>query len=316
MTKKKNAIIAASTTVAALAGAGVSASADQVNIQSGDTVWGLAQKFDTTVDAIAQENGLADANYILAGSTLNVNGVAVTVADNTVATTATTTTSADSTVSEKNADGTVTVKAGDTMYAIAERFGVSLDTLVANNGGSTLIVPGQVLQLSENTAAATQVEAAPAAVQDTTPVSEAPAQSAPAAAETVNTTPAATDNTSSASGSWLATAKSILGIPYVWGGSTTAGFDCSGFVQYVRANSGQSNLGRTTYQQAATLRAQGSQPKSLAQAQPGDLLFWGGVGSEYHVEIYLGGGQMIGATTPGQVSSIHAVWGNPVAYSA
>lgn len=295
MSKKKNALIAGATTVAAIAAAGVNASADQITVKKGDTVWGLAQENNTTVDQIVADNDLANKDLIVSGSTLTVNEAS------TEATTTETTTSADTTTSTQNADGTVTVAAGDTLYAIATRYNVSVSTLIANNGGSTIIVPGQTLSLTATAASTTA----------------APAATAPAATTTAKTTTSSNYVSSAVTnGSWLSVSKSILGIPYVWGGSSTSGFDCSGFVSYVRAHSGQSNLGRTSYQQAATLRAQGSQPKSLSEAQPGDLLFWGGVGSEYHVEIYLGGGQSIGATKPGDVSSIHAVWGNPVAYSA
>ena len=67
-----------------------------------------------------------------------------------------------------------------------------------------------------------------------------------------------------------------LGVPYVWGGTTPAGFDCSGLVQYVFAQNGIS-LPRTTYDQIAVV-----QQVSLVALQPGDLVFWGGA-SPYHV---------------------------------
>ncbi|MDR0898995.1 MAG: C40 family peptidase [Lactobacillaceae bacterium] len=113
---------------------------------------------------------------------------------------------------------------------------------------------------------------------------------------------------------WVSAAQAASGVPYVWGGSTMSGFDCSGFVNYVRANSGQSYLGRTTYQQAATLRAQGVQQVSLSEAQPGDLLFWGGTGSEYHVAIYAGNGMTYSATAPGQLSGLHPVFAGAQVY--
>lgn len=89
-------------------------------------------------------------------------------------------------------------------------------------------------------------------------------------------------------------AAQYLGVPYVWGGTTPAGFDCSGLVQYVFRQAGVS-LPRTS-------QAQGSVGTSipLSQAQPGDLLFWGSAGSYYHVAIYAGNGQYIHAPAPGQ----------------
>ena len=84
-------------------------------------------------------------------------------------------------------------------------------------------------------------------------------------------------------------------MPYVWGGTTPSGFDCSGYVQYVYSHFGIS-VGRTTYtQQYAGTKI------SVASAQAGDLYFWGSYGSAYHVAIALGGGQYVMAPAPGQV---------------
>ena len=92
----------------------------------------------------------------------------------------------------------------------------------------------------------------------------------------------------------LALAESLLGIPYVWGGSNPAvGFDCSGFVWYVLNNSGVANFGRTTAQGIFNI----STPVSPSAVQPGDLIFFTGTFSSYrtvtHIGIYVGGGMMI-----------------------
>lgn len=90
----------------------------------------------------------------------------------------------------------------------------------------------------------------------------------------------------------VANAMKYLGVPYVWGGTTPYGFDCSGLVQYVYNESGVS-ISRTTYTQQAQ-----ATPISFAELKPGDLVFWGG--SAYHVGIYIGEGQYIHAPAPGQ----------------
>ena len=90
----------------------------------------------------------------------------------------------------------------------------------------------------------------------------------------------------------VATAMKYLGVPYVWGGTTPYGFDCSGLVQYVYAENGIS-ISRTTYTQQAE-----ATPVSFDDLQPGDLVFWGY--SAYHVGIYIGNGQYIHAPAPGQ----------------
>lgn len=90
----------------------------------------------------------------------------------------------------------------------------------------------------------------------------------------------------------VATAMKYLGVPYVWGGTTPYGFDCSGLVQYVYAENGIS-IPRVTYTQQAA-----ATPVSFDDLQPGDLVFWGY--SAYHVGIYIGNGQYIHAPAPGQ----------------
>jgi cell wall-associated NlpC family hydrolase len=111
-------------------------------------------------------------------------------------------------------------------------------------------------------------------------------------------------------------AMKYIGTPYVWGGNSPAGFDCSGLVEYVRNSVGANYLGRTAATQAATLRNFGITPHHISQAKRGDLLFWGDIGGEFHMAIYLGNLQMIVAPQPGELVQISNVWGNPQAYSA
>ena len=81
-------------------------------------------------------------------------------------------------------------------------------------------------------------------------------------------------------------ATQFVGNPYVWGGtSLTSGADCSGFVQSVYANFGVS-LPRTSYEQQNA-----GTEVSYADAQPGDLICYGG-----HVAIYMGNGQIVHAS--------------------
>jgi len=82
-------------------------------------------------------------------------------------------------------------------------------------------------------------------------------------------------------------ATSVMGTPYLWGGTTPSGFDCSGFTSYVFAK-----VGITLPRTAA---AQYASSTKVSNPQPGDLVFFKDGGSITHVGIYVGNGQFIGS---------------------
>lgn len=93
--------------------------------------------------------------------------------------------------------------------------------------------------------------------------------------------------------------RTQLGTRYRWGGTTAAGFDCSGYTKYIFAKAGKS-LPRTAAQQyRATKRT--SKPRA------GDLVFYGGARA-YHVGIYLGNGRMIHSPRSGKSVEVTRVW--------
>jgi cell wall-associated NlpC family hydrolase len=97
----------------------------------------------------------------------------------------------------------------------------------------------------------------------------------------------------------IAAARSQLGVPYVWGGTSPSGFDCSGLTQWAFEKAGI-ELPRTSRAQS-----QEGQQVSLSNMQPGDLIFFNSPVS--HVGMYIGNGQMIEAPQSGEdvkVSSI------------
>ncbi len=97
---------------------------------------------------------------------------------------------------------------------------------------------------------------------------------------------------SGAAGVAVAAAEREVGVPYVWGGTTPAGFDCSGLVMWAYAQAGIGLPHYSGAQYASTTHI------SMADIQPGDLLFYGPGGSD-HVAMYVGGGSMIEAPYTG-----------------
>ncbi|TMM00897.1 MAG: hypothetical protein E6G02_13325 [Actinobacteria bacterium] len=136
-------------------------------------------------------------------------------------------------------------------------------------------------------------------------------QQAPAVALSSTVSPVGSSSSSTGSGSIgpapppthssvVSIAMQYLGVPYRWGGASPSGFDCSGLVMYVFAQVGVS-LPHSSYAQYGM-----GSPVSRDQLQPGDLVFFDGLG---HVGIYVGGGSFIHAPHTGDVVRISSLSG-------
>ncbi len=100
-------------------------------------------------------------------------------------------------------------------------------------------------------------------------------------------------------GKAVAIAEQYLGVPYVWGGASPSGFDCSGLVMYVYEQLGVSLPHNAAAQYASTT------PIPVSDLQPGDLVFFYGFG---HVGIYVGNGTMIHAPHTGTVVQFGSIY--------
>ena len=309
----------------ALAVANTASADTQVQVQSGDTVWGFAQQYATTVDSISTANQLADPNVIYVGqqlvipsSAISAASAAATVAtptatDNATAsqaavetteTTAASTTPAVSATNASNvadqaqpttvvsaADNNTTAQVSAVSQAPAQVSAASATISVAQTSAANTNNNVTTLAATTNTAAPTQTTyAATEAVA--TPQSNTTVQSTAAVTATPATSTAAGQGNGSTANA-VAVAQAQIGTPYVWGGNQPGGFDCSGLVQYAY---GLGSNYRTTYQQTNL----GAHHSDIQNAQSGDLYFWGPDSAPYHVAIATGNGSYIQAPTPGQ----------------
>ena len=119
-----------------------------------------------------------------------------------------------------------------------------------------------------------------------------------AAGQGISTTNLPVPPSSTLGGQAVAIAEQYLGVPYVWGGASPSGFDCSGFVAYVYGQMGVSLPHHAAAQYGAGF------PVSRDALEPGDLVFFKGLG---HVGIYIGGGQFVHAPHTGDVVKISSL---------
>lgn len=273
-------------------------------VVKGDTLWSLAKKSGVSVSSLMKANNLSSST-ILIGQSLNlragmttygVNGVTTgsssTAASTNTASSTSTTASSQAPKAKKNA---TKVKSTTTNTSSNSNTSTSANTQsqsTASNSSASTTTNTNTAASNANTTSSTNTAA-------TTNTAAANTNTAASSSQAVSQAPTASTSTATTTASASASAitsyaLTFLGVPYVWGGTTPSGFDCSGFIQYVYSHFGI-NLGRTTYtQQYAGTKI------SVASAQAGDLYFWGSYGSAYHVAIALGGGQYVMAPAPGQ----------------
>lgn len=146
-------------------------------------------------------------------------------------------------------------------------------------------------QLSAAQAAAAERQRAAAAAQ----ASKSSSYSSVSATVTAN-------NNSAVASNVVSLAYKMLGVPYVWGGKSPSGFDCSGLMNYIF---GQNGI--YVAPSSGSIAYGGASVGSLSQAQPGDIVCYPG-----HVGVYIGNGQIIHAPTSGDVVKISSATIMPI----
>ncbi|MGD7043294.1 LysM peptidoglycan-binding domain-containing protein [Jeotgalibacillus proteolyticus] len=297
-------------------------------VSSGDSLWKIANRYNTTVNNLKDLNKLS-SDMIHPNQVLKVSGSTAAPSSNRPS----------SSVSNSSS-GTYTVKSGDTLGAIAQKHGMSLSKLQSlNNVSGHLIYPGQKLKVSGSSQGSAPAPS-PSVSQPSPSTSSSSytvksgdtlgrialnykvtvanlkswnnlssdlirvgqklsIKGSSGSTPSTPSTPSAPPSSSNG-GSVTAIAMEQMGVPYVWGGSTPSGFDCSGFIYYVYKQAGF-DISRTN--------AEGQHARSYEVSSPtvGDLVFFENTYKSgiSHVGIYIGNNQFIHANDGGvQITSL------------
>ena len=282
----------------------------KITVKSGDSLSVLAEKYGVSVNAIMKANNLS-SSLIIVGQSLTIpaaNGSAsqassTYVPQATQQVTVQASSAAAQTVVTPAPSSAATTYVAPASSAVTSQAVTSVAPSSAVSSAASSVAPSSSAVTSQ---AVTSVAPSSAA---TTPSYATHTSSAATTTNTTNVassaaTSSAATTTTQNTGSVTGLARSLANntIPYVWGGKTTSGFDCSGFVSYVYQHSVGISLPSYTVAMESYVTK-----KSVSAAQPGDLLFWGSAGSTYHVAIYLGNNQYANAPTFGQNAKVSTI---------
>lgn len=294
------------------------ADATRYTVQDGDTLGNIATTIGVPVETIIALNPDVDLTMLQVGQIIFVPRDTATVSE--VTSPVTIASDAATSVSEVTADDYQTALAAEVADAMGEDIVVETPSMPSS---APTIVVSSATDTSTSTSvaassSATGSSAVASSVAPTTPVDTTVDNTVPSTTPTAVLPVNPGNETDVVSGSLTATQRQTIvtaalkyagqGIPYVWGGKTPAGFDCSGLAAWVYQDAGLSlpsyTVSEESYVATTDVRTKAD---VMVVAQPGDLLFWGGHGASWHVAIYIGGGQYVEAPAPGKNVQIETV---------
>lgn len=285
----KSAVSATTSSSASVAGQSTSLTGSASSVAA--TVSSSAESAATTTQTSkVNESGVSSTTAATSTTTASSATVSSSVSASSVSSaSASSATSSSTTVQRK-----VQV---DATYQVAS-------SAVAQSSSSQKVASSASVASSATTSSSTAASSSAATSSSTSAATSSSAtQSSQQATTTANST-TASSNTALQSGSVVSLAVKLAsaGIPYVYGGNTTSGMDCSGLVQYVFKYADGVSLPHNTVAQEAYVSKH-----SVASAQPGDILFWGTPGNTYHDAIYIGNNQYVAAPHTGSNVQIQTI---------
>ncbi|KMQ39340.1 peptidoglycan-binding protein [Oenococcus oeni] len=296
---QKTAESSAASSSASQASSSTSVASGNYTVQAGDSLWSIAQKTDADVNQLVANNG---------GKSLIQIGQIIQIP------TSTTSSAASDSVNDV-ASSSASVVSSSAAVSSAASAAVSSAPSSASVVSSSAVVSSVASAVSSSASAAvssaSSVASSSASVASSYSAAAKAASTSSLSKTNVTTTTASQVSQTSTTSTSTSTAQAVVNlaiqlskenIPYVWGGSTTAGFDCSGLVSYVYQHAAGITLPHYTVSQESYVSKH-----SVSQAKPGDLLFWGSAGATYHVAIYIGNNQYVAAPEPGMNVEVETI---------
>ncbi|WP_339180195.1 LysM peptidoglycan-binding domain-containing protein [Oceanobacillus sp. FSL W7-1293] len=261
-----------------------SSSGSTYTVKSGDTLSGIASRHGISLNNLMKWNNLS-TTLIYPGNKLTVSSGG---SSSSSSSNSSSSSSNSSSGSSSSSSSTYKVKSGDSLSKIASQHGTTVSKLKSlNNLSSDLIIAGQTLKVNGSSSSSSSSSNSSSSNSSSGSSNSSSSSSSSSAGYNVDTL--------------ISVGKSQQGDPYVWGGSSPGGFDCSGFIYYAYNQAGK-NIPRTSvagyYDRAQT----------ISNPQVGDLVFFSGTykSGPSHMGIYVGNNQFLhaGSSTGVTITSL------------